>query len=51
MNAFVTVSLSLAFFGLTAAAQERAPEFPAEQIKQGADLFAQLCDVPRRAHA
>ena len=43
MNAFVTAGLGLAFFGLTAAAQERAPEFPAEQIKQGADLFARNC--------
>ncbi len=43
MNAFVTAGFGLAFFGLTAAAQERAPEFPVEQIKQGADLFARNC--------
>ena len=43
MNAFVTASLGFALLGVSAAAQERAPEFPAEQIKQGADLFARNC--------
>ena len=43
MNAFVTVSLGLALLGVSAAAQESAPEFPAEQIKKGADLFARNC--------
>ena len=38
MNAFVTASLGLALLGVSAAAQVRAPEFPAEQIKRGADL-------------
>ena len=51
MNAFVIASLGLALLGGSAAAQERAPEFPAEQVKQGAELVAQLCNVPRRAHA
>ena len=31
-NAFVTASLGFALLGVNAAAQERAPEFPAEQI-------------------
>src|SRR5258707_13476397 len=43
MNAFVTASLGFALLGVSAAAQERAPEFPAEQIKKGADLFARNC--------
>ena len=43
MNAFVTATLGLALLGVSAAAQERAPEFPAEQIKKGADLFARNC--------
>src|SRR5262249_43031380 len=43
MNALVTTSLGLALLGMSAAAQERAPEFPAEQIKKGADLFARNC--------
>ncbi|HKG01469.1 MAG TPA: cytochrome c [Xanthobacteraceae bacterium] len=43
MNVFVTVSLGLALLGASAAAQERAPEFAAEQIKTGADLFARNC--------
>ena len=43
MNAFVTASLGLALLGGSAAAQERGPEFPAEQIKKGADLFARNC--------
>ena len=43
MNALVTTSLGLALLGMSAAAQERAPEFPAEQIKKGADLFALNC--------
>ena len=38
MNAFVTASLGLALLGVSVAAQVRAPEFPAEQIKRGADL-------------
>jgi mono/diheme cytochrome c family protein len=40
---FVTASLGLALLGGSAAAQERGPEFPAEQIKKGADLFARNC--------
>jgi hypothetical protein len=32
MKAFVTASLGFALLGVSAAAQERAPEFPAEQI-------------------
>src|SRR5262245_475426 len=40
MNAFVTASLGFALLGVSAAAQERAPEFAAEQIKKGAELFA-----------
>src|SRR5262245_30704772 len=40
MNAFVTASLGLALLGGSAAAQGRGPEFPTEQIKKGADLFA-----------
>jgi mono/diheme cytochrome c family protein len=44
MNAFVTASLGFALLGVSAAAaQERAPEFPAEQIKEGAGLFARNC--------
>src|SRR5262250_3039129 len=43
MNAFVTASLGLALLVLSAAAQERAPEIPAELIKKGAQLFAQNC--------
>jgi mono/diheme cytochrome c family protein len=43
MNAFVTASLGLALLGGRVAAQERAPEFSAEQIKKGADLFALNC--------
>jgi mono/diheme cytochrome c family protein len=43
MNAFVTASLGLALLGRSAAAQGRGPEFPTEQIKKGADLFARNC--------
>ena len=43
MNAFVTASLGLALLGVSATAQMRAPEFPAAQIKTGADLFARNC--------
>ena len=43
MNAFVTASLGLALLGVSATAQMRAPEFPAKQIKRGADLFARNC--------
>src|SRR5882672_3149013 len=43
MNAFVTASLGFALLGVSAAAQERASEFPAEQIKKGAALFARNC--------
>ena len=43
MNAFVTASLGLALLGVSSTAQVRAPEFPAEQIKTGADLFARNC--------
>ena len=43
MNAFVTASLGLALLGVSTTAQVRAPEFPAEQIKRGADLFARNC--------
>src|SRR5258706_525752 len=51
MNAFVTASLGFALLGLSAAAQERAPEFPAEQIKKGADLFARNCATCHGARA
>jgi cytochrome c55X len=43
VNIFVIVCLGLALLGASAAAQERAPEFPPEQIKQGANLFARNC--------
>jgi cytochrome c peroxidase len=43
MNALVTASVGLALLGGSAVAQEGAPEFPAEQIKKGSDLFARNC--------
>jgi len=41
----VAASLGLALACVGVAAQDRAPQFPAEQIKK------QLCDLPRHAHA
>ncbi len=45
MKAFTAVSFGLALACASAAAQEkeRAPRFPPEQIKKGADLFARNC--------
>src|SRR6201988_966384 len=43
MNIFLIVCLGLSFLGARAAEQARAPEFPPEQIKQGAELFARNC--------
>ena len=45
MKAFTSVSLGLALACASAAAQEKehAPQFPPEQIKKGADLFARNC--------
>jgi mono/diheme cytochrome c family protein len=43
MKVFGTASLGFALLGVSAAAQERAPEIPAEQIRKGADLFARNC--------
>jgi mono/diheme cytochrome c family protein len=43
MRALTAASLGLALAGASAAAQQGGPQFPAEQIKQGADLFARNC--------
>src|SRR5260221_660096 len=43
MNVFSAASLGLALACAGAAAQDRAPQFPPEQIKKGADLFARNC--------
>jgi len=41
---FLTVtSLGLALAGASAAAQGGEPQFPAEQVKKGGDLFARNC--------
>jgi len=40
---FATLCLGLALTSAGAAAQERAAEFPPEQIKQGGSLFARHC--------
>jgi len=43
MNVFSAAGLGLALACAGAAAQGRSPQFPPEQIKKGADLFARNC--------
>ncbi len=43
MNVFSAASLGLALVCAGAAAQDRSPQFPPEQIKKGAALFARNC--------
>ena len=43
MKALTAVGLALACASVAAQEKERAPQFPPEQIKKGADLFARNC--------